>query len=497
MRNRPLPAWVKATKSYITTMNTSEFHLACCTTGKLVLIAGLLVAGINGAFFTSGYWLNADDVMFLQFFIEGPEAIIDALILYARHQGRIGQHVLMALNILGAGLADKFLFRMFYVAAFFLSAYLFLRWFEIVSRHRVATVAFLLVAALTPLHFYHLPPTSFPLQNSIPFILLILSRLVLLRARKAGRHQWTAAWALSVFSLTMALTEYAFLLGSGMLAVEYLFQLSRSKSISRAVNIFRSWRFVQDIITCLVPLIIYLVWRLLYPSAYDGNSLDGFLNPALALRVWLQHAFGLNYIVFPEGVAAFGSTTQRTVPSLLTGIITGLVIYKITPQLAKFKRPLISALLAVFFALYVTFPTSMTEKQQQWCSDFGSCVFLDSRIAFPSSILALIFISAFLLSVARKLRLLSFLLRIGIPLAAAGSTVITLSHNAWMSDHMKERMIVWDNANRVSCKIDPNEVDIQAYIDPQSVIDIHPHIDANEFWRIYLRDAARNCSVNE
>src|SRR5690606_34095012 len=115
-----------------------------------------------------------------------------------------------------------------------------MKWFEAVSRIRMAMITFLLAAALTPLQFYHLPPTSFPLQNTVPFILLITARLALLAARGERAPGWTPAWPLPLISLAMLTTEYAFLLGSGMLAVEYLLQLSRSGDIRNVTSIFRS-----------------------------------------------------------------------------------------------------------------------------------------------------------------------------------------------------------------------------------------------------------------
>jgi hypothetical protein len=461
---------------------------------RWLLVAGIIVAILNGIFFTKAYWLDADDVMFLQIGLEGWHSVIEAVKLYSTAQGRFGQNIQMPLNILASLFFANVYFRIFYVAAFFFSIMLFLRWFDTALRTRIANLAFLLAVALTPLHFYHLPPTSFPLQNTVPIVLLSLSRLALLSARQTGRPAWTALWATPVFIFAMVMSEYAFLFSTGMLAVEYLAMMSRSGRLDKAYAIIRSRFFLQDIVACIIPLAIYIAWRSEYPSGYDGNSFDGFRDPILAVKVWWLHTFGLMSLAIPQGVQAFGTSAPRFFFPLPAGLIVGLAVYKALPRLQAVEKPLLPAFLALLFALYETFPTSMTDKQQEWCRDLGACVYLDSRTAFPAAILVILFVIAAIWHIARRMSLVAYALRGGVAVIACWLTLATVAQNAWMVDNMRPRMSVWKRADKLACSIDIEATNLRALVDPKTLVEIHPHLDPNNFWRVYLRNAAKKCA---
>lgn len=459
----------------------------------VLLVAAIIAAAINGAFFVNVYWLNADDVMFLQFSLEGLDAVIEAAKLYSAAQGRFGQSIQMPINILGAYLSQFVFFRLAFVSLFFLAIWVYLIWFDRALRTNIRAFAFLLCAALTALHFYHLPPTSFPLQNTVPYLALALSRLAIMRARDLDRSL-SLLWALPLFSLTMVLSEYAFLFGTGMLAVEYLAVLCRAPHWRTLLGILRSRRLYIDFAACLVPLFLYLGWRTMFPSAYDGNSLDGFADPALALRVWALHAFGLNGLALPQGWVMFNTGWTRLWPPLVAAIVIMAAVFLAIPRHADFNRPLVPAGLALLFALYVTFPASMTLKQQEWCADAGACVFLDSRTAFPAAMVFLLFLGGGLWALLPHKGIARMIVRGAFSLLAAWLTALTVAHNAWMVDHMQTRMAVWHHADSIACTVDPVQSDVRAVVDPQGVIDIHPHMDPDNFWRIYLAHARSRCS---
>lgn len=457
-----------------------------------LVISCVLIAAINGAFFAEVYWLNADDVMFLQSSLEGFDAVVEAVKLYSTAQGRFGQTILMPMNILAAYLSQFVLFRIFAVGLFFGSIWTFLLWFDSVLRTNVRAIAFLLCAGLSVLHYYHLPPTSFPLQNTVPYLLLVLSRLAILRSRSLG-SPLAMLWAVPLFSLTMSLSEYALLFGTGMLAVEYLAVLCREPRWSTIREVLRSRQLYVDLSACVLPLLIYLGWRMIFPSAYDGNSLDGFSDLGLAFRVWLLHTFGLNGLAIPQGWSVFGTNWERLVPPLATAIAVFVAVFAAIPRLEIGRRPLVPAVLALLFAMYVTFLPSMTLKQQQWCAEAGACVFLDSRTAFPATILAMVFIGAGLWQATNNRRIASAVIRSALSLFAAFATALTLAHNAWMTDHMDHRMAVWRSAETLGCTIEREQAGLRDMIDPQGIIAIHPHLDADNFWRIYLAQTSKGC----
>jgi len=456
---------------------------------KLLLLAGILVATINGALFANVYWLNADDVMFLQFSLEGWRAVFEAVKLYSTAQGRFGQTVLMPMNILAAYLSQFALFRIFAIGLFFASIWAFLYWFDRVVHTNIRALAFLLCAGLSVLHFYHLPPTSFPLQNTVPYLVLVLARLAIWRGRSSGTS-FTMLWALPLFSLTMSLSEYALLFATGMLAVEYLALLCRQPNWSTVRSLVRSSYLYVDFAACLLPLMIYIGWRMLFPSAYDGNNLDGFSDPALAAQVWWLHAFGLHGLALPQGWVALST---RWWPSLVAGCTVFGAIFVALPRMETIKRPFVAAALALFFALYVTFPPAMTAKQQQWCAEQGACVFLDSRTAYPATMVVFVLIGGAVWAASRNTPILGGLVRSVLALFAAAATALTLAHNAWMVEHMDNRMAVWRGAEKLSCTVLLQQAGLRNVVDPQGTIDIHPHLDADNFWRIYLTHAREDC----
>lgn len=459
---------------------------------RLYRLAALVLTAAYVAMFSYGYWLNADDIMFLQFSMEGFRSSIDNAYLYATAQGRIGQLFQMPLNILASHFFANPIARYLYLSAFFFSFYLLFVFFDKISKSQIGKISYIVSCALCAVHFYHLPPNSFPLQNTIPFIILTIIRIYIYDVRNEKNVRGTILVILScLYAGAMLASEYSFLFGTGLIACEHASYLIRAPKIY-----FRSHirPFLSDLISVFLSLIPYIIWRSLHPSQYDGNAIDGLGNLGTALNVWMNHTLGLLTMPLEHGASLEQISSASVVGIASIGILVAIGLGTASHKTRFTAGSLVFGLVFIAFAFYMTFPASMTSKQQQWCTELGACLFLDSRAAFPILIYGIVSIvaaSLALIPLAHKLRTAVGVTLIG---AVAFLAMATTHHNLWINSFMQTRMAVWEQANSVACQRTYTTADAQAIADPTKQIDIHPHLDPNHFWYLYLEDAGQNCN---
>jgi hypothetical protein len=461
------------------------------STRAIVWILGVAVALLNGSLFLTGYRLTADDVMFLEIGMTGWDAIAAVTDMHAVHQARIGQYMMMPLNIFAAYHVGSLWFRILFVALFFSQYLLFAKWFEPISASRVAPALFLVLSALTALDYYHLPPTSYPLQNTVPFLLILGCRLMVVgsdhRFKRLGPRDYLASVALIV---AMTVSEYAFLFATGLLAIEYGGRLLRAGSWSAARAVITDRRFVLDLATCVLAFAIYLVWRLTHQSAYDGNNLDGALSGGAALTTWSLHAFGLNILAITQIDYALASTTALgAIAALAVALAAGIGIWLSRRDLEALKDKKLWTLLGIFFALYVTLPLSLTAKQREWCTLARECLFLDSRSAYFGATLALVVVigglTAFLprTKSARRVAVATVLFAL-----VAVLPTVTMLRNQMLERSMQAQQSAWERATDLRCTTFDSSAPTAAHlIDPDNRVFFHAHLSRDAFWERYVQ----------
>ena len=458
---------------------------------RLYRLSALVITAAYVAMFSYGYWLNADDIMFLQFSMEGFRSSIDNAYLYATAQGRIGQLFQMPLNIVASYFFANPFARYLYVSFFFLSFYLIFVFFDKISKNQVRKISYVIACALCAVHFFHLPPNSFPLQNTVPFIVITLIRIKIYDIRNLGSGRKLILIVLSgIYAVAMLASEYSFLFGTGLIACEHAsYLIEAPKAYFRT----RLRPFLTDLISVFLSLIPYIVWRSLHPSQYDGNAIDGLSNVGTALNVWMMHTVGLLTMPLEHGANLEQISPVSAIAIASIGILVAIGLGTASYKTRFTARSLAFGLVLIAFAFYMTFPASMTSKQQQWCTQMGACLFLDSRAAFPILIYGLVSI------VAGSLALLPLPHKIRATVGAALIGAITLlamattHHNLWINSFMQTRMAIWEQARSVACQQTYTPGNAQSLADPTKQIDIHPHLDPNHFWYLYLENAAQHC----
>lgn len=448
--------------------------------------------------FLIGYRQSADDVYFLQVYLDGWDAVWRFTVDAAVEQGRLGQFIMLPLNTVGAAFQGiawvRFLFVLLHFGIFAIFAF----YVRALLGRPVGLVLFLVLVTMQPLAYQHLPPTAYPLQNSLPLLIILLVRLALMFRQRRGQGGARAIDIVlyTLFALAMAVTEFALLFGTALLAAEYLCRLAaawqRSRSAAAALRQAVSNRgFLADCAAVFVVLAAYLIYRLAYPSQYPGNSPDGLFAFARFGETLLRHIWaGTIFAHLNESRAAAG--TWVTMSSVLAGLFTAVAAGLTLSRAAGLRAPLLVAAVALLLALYVTAPLAATEKQQGWCVDTNVCAYLDSRISYLGVAAAIVAVTA-LLYRCLPFRPLRLLLTLGLSAGLGWMAAVANAQNWSVARDMAIDVATWGRAELLAChpELTPDdEVVLLRIIDPQSRVSFHPGFEPMDLWRKYMRHVA-------
>ena len=438
------------------------------------LVGGIL-AFVQITYFLPGYRLSADDQLFLGVGLLGWDSVFDFSRLLAVAQGRIGNLLMIPLNVVGAYLQDFLLFRIIILLMDFGFLALFAIWIAKLVRSNFAGALFSVLMGSYVLGFYHLPPNAFPLQNLIPFLILIALRLP-----RWSNIPWLVLRML-LAATAMLISEYALIFATAILAAEY-FILLRRKGFAFVAGTPPVW---LDLISTVLPFAVYLIWRSYWPSGYEGNQLS-ITEPSNFLYTWTLHSFGL--LAIPVSVR-----DMSNLPTILEALVYGLFfMVAVVRSDLKDIPPRVGQILVVggvLFALYVTLPVSLTQRQQDWCMHGQSCLFLDSRVAYYGAGTAM-FGCFLMLQLHRVTRWLAIFV-------LAGAVSMVSLWNQSESFRMSELADVWSSVASVSCMNGPTTTEM---IDPNQLIPMHNRLDPviyysgrDVFWERYIDHIRRSC----
>ncbi len=448
------------------------------------LLAGALALW-HGWFFLSGYLTTADDVFFLDTLLQGPQHVWLTSIGMAQGHGRIGFYGLMPLNMWAAHMSVYLVWRILFVALYIGTAALIFVYAEKLLRCQIAIISFLLWLCLHPLGFDHLPPVAYPVQNTVPILVLVSLRLWSLERGERG------GWMLLGRALqitAMLLTEFAALMGFVMMAAE---AFVRHPLVDRGGAVWlrsvfgdsKTWR---DGITAALVLGPYLGYRIAFPSSYLGNQIDGAAEfGALGITTLLHVLEGLVVFRLHEVSQLLPQPENGLI--LVGAVVAGVVmIVAVWQALKPVSKPASrsSALLFLLGAiLVVTLPLTATTKQQQMCLE-NSCAYLDSR----SSILGVVLILVLVLGTWRARAM-----RACVALAAGTVFCVGSLHNWQVAQQMQTYAKTWERAEALACRPDlvPQEPKhLTNLIDPEGLIKlVHTPEVKDSFWPLYLMRA--------
>lgn len=435
----------------------------------------VLLAVWHGWPFLVGYRLTADSVFFLESYLGGPARIWHITEIMAEGHGRIGFYGLMPLNILAAYLAEFDGWRALFVALYISLAALTFAYAARLLRTPLTPIAFLIWLALHPLLFEHTPPNAYPLQNTLPFLVLIGIRYWGLKADPKGLVLWLG---LALQAFTMLLSEYATLLGMVLIGGEALMRhpLQWRHPVMWLAALFRDSRTLRDLIMLAFVLGLYLAYRLIHDGTYEGVQLEA------ASSLWNVAYTTFFHVVNGLSPSRFGTRLleapfEAWVLATLAGLIMAVAGFW---ALARLKRPLPVLGISVYLflgILLVTLPLSLTAKQQGWCVNGGICAYLDSR----TSILGVVVI---LTSILTLLPLELRIVRVGMAGLLGALFALTSIYNWQVSRDMRPYAVVWERGQMLSCAPDliPATHEYRRnLIDPDKIVPGNTHI-----WQQYL-----------
>jgi len=414
--------------------------------------------------FLDGWMLTADDALFQYWGLTRP---VPEWISWswgiAVWKGKLGEAFSMPLMIAGNVAIDQPGVRAANLAVFAASVALFALWLG--RRFGAALgLAFGLVAlALTPLRFFHMPPTSFPFFPTLQIALLLVC-LMAIRARGV-------VGALAFFGLTLALVsaEYALVLGAALI----LFEVARDIRSLPAMMVDRR----------LLALAMAVGAQAIFALAVaEGDYLDAsvereFGRMAEVIVFHTANGTALGPAGFP--VAEVLDDPGERIRALAAGVATGLAVLLAAPWLRRgpAPRPWPALALALALALAMTLPIALLAKYRDWCDPAAACAYLNARYAGWAAMVALA------LPLAWAARALPAVL----PGAALGVlATFTAFQNSAVAAEMREWRAPWRAAETAHCA---GAAEWEAFLATEAAERVPFHVmegrDRSDYWRAW------------
>ncbi|WP_278362246.1 hypothetical protein [Stutzerimonas kunmingensis] len=492
-------------------MSRSELARVVSKPGRLYLLVLLTaLAGMQGYLFLTGYRLTADDVDFQYHLMNGWGSAWDFTWLAAVSQGRVVHLLDVPFSMIAAYFADNFAFRLLYTSLYFACFAMLAVYVSMLARLRIAALITLVLLSLHPLDYFHLPPNAYPAHLTLPFLLILLARLGLLRAR-AGRRPSGGGWEAGMLAccfVGIMFSEYAFLFAAALMGAEFFVRLTEQHVgggawgvALRSSLLHRST--LKDAFVLALFLVIYLAFRAEYPSTYEGNQLAGELDLAAVGRTLLGHVFGgtslaslarygeqLPGVVRALGYLEVAVLTVIVVVTFVAGMLGFQRVRHRSKNASSIRRCWAIVVTAMLGAVLVTLPLALTAKYQAWCGDLSACIFLDSRVSYlavGAMVAALMVMGVAFMNSGR-------LLSVGVPVIGsamlAGIGGLTYLNNVRIEWDMERYVAGWDRAGRLACvsteRLDEVEAMLPQLIDPGQRISMSPGFDRGAYWRDYI-----------
>ena len=427
------------------------------------LAAGLLtaLAAVQCVLFSFGYRLTADDIEAHYYALDTVQAFFTYAEHMARVSGRIGHYLVLPISMAASYASDYLTARLAFAAVFFGS---FLAFAMLLGRlMRMPSLTgplFIAYLVCCPLLFSHTPPTAYPLQVTLPFLVILLCRIYFV-----GREDEKAvgvARFVFLFAITVG-SEYTFLFAAGVLLVEHF--------IRNAVNLrglFRSRFMWVDFATMLVALAIYVAFRIAVPAEYGGNRPDGIRDLRAVLEIlWLHTWKGTIFAYL--GVAALLQSWKVFATAGALAVLAGAAVLLGPKSFRPGARLVVVASVALLLAwLLVMLPPSTNKRLHDWCN-LNVCTYLTSRVAYYFVIPA-IFIPVIV-----------YFERSALALLIAAIAFLGFSHNWNASVQMRLFVHPYKEAVRLACTIDP--ANAKTVLDqPRTMVQMHPWMDRASYW---------------
>jgi hypothetical protein len=445
--------------------------------------------------FTYGYRRSADEVTFLAVSFNGWRSVEEMAVSLALFQGRLGLAATTLLNTLGSYLSQGLLARWVFVLLHFGVFALFAAYFSIISATNVTRALLLfLVAFQTIGGFYdHMPPVLYPLQNTLPFLALLVARCVIVLVQQRDRGRSLLWPARAIFLLAMLTTEFAFLLATALMAAEHSFALAWRRRSGASIGeallaTIKQRTFLYDVAIVALALFPYLVFRWLYPSSYVGNVIDASHEIGRVVETTVRHVLA-GTVLYRDAFPLLPLSPQSLPVAMLIGVLTTACLFAVLHEVRDLQSPLLVALGSALAMAYVTFPLASNARQQDWCLGAGACGYLDSRISYLGFAVIVICLIALVLRRMTSARASQAAVA-AVAIATGLFAATTYARNLREGLEMMVDGRAWERATLLACYPDQHPADdrrLSRLIDPERRVRFHPGTDTAQFWRDYMR----------
>ena len=465
-------------------------------TNILILVASVLFT-FHVVTFSTGFRLTADDVMFAEAYFSGLDAIWVLTKESSRNQGRIGFWALQPINMFGAYYAEYLIMRILFSILYFVTFLYAVKVICDIIDSRLFLLSAVFFLALHPLAYEHLPPNSYPLQNSVAILMLLLGYSALINS---GHSRRKLLGGTLVFLSTL-LTEYAFILCFSLLFLRMACDIAQEGSFGRFIEKFVEGTNLTLLIILALSLVPYRVYRMLFTSTYEGNVIPESFGFVTTLKVASLHII--------DGTSLRRITQYLDYSTLALVILAVPILWLFknwtkfsfrieVPQVSPLKLVIVNlSLIAILFVL--TLPLSYSEFQIETCDYNPFCGYLDSRSAFTFVSVFLSFNIAFIFSkFSSQLESKATLLLMAVIVIVSYYTQV---HNFSVRERLHQNDIVWERARQISCYISDTSDGpyLSDLIDPLKIVPFHTAELRNRFWGRYIefnRDNGR-CGLDE
>ncbi|MBU2875737.1 hypothetical protein [Marinobacter salexigens] len=477
------------------------------TAWKVWLVCGLgLLVALQALQFRFGYRLTADDAMFLQFLWHGWDRVWVEAEAVAKFSGRIGHYVMTPLNALGAWVSGFTSGRLLILISYYSVLVLFAHYLaRLTSGNRAFSVSafiVLVLLALHPLAYEHMPPNAYPLQNTLPFLVVLAARLALMRW--PSMHWLGQLIACGSMAVAMLVSEFVFLFATALMAADHLANMAwprKSELQARFLRLqVRTGKLVSDALVVAVVLAVYVGFRLQYPSSYEGNDPSGLANTSRFFATAMWHLSAGTVFHRLPGVDFSRVTADAWLVSGLVALITTLCAWGLLRRM-----PVLSAKAAITMMVcigvlmfYIAAPLAATARQQEWCLDLQVCGYLDSRVAFPGfGVLAYALVCLLVVWFKDRWRLVVFAI-LALSLGLVGG--VNYAANSLIANDMRARVAPWAKAEGVACSVGYSEDTIDRWLsqvqmsslDPHRFVAMHSDMNSRVFWLEYMNFLRRS-----
>lgn len=393
--------------------------------------------------FLHGYFLTADDVLFHYIAITStPVEWLETAWKTAVWKAKLGELSAIPLAVLGNSGIESLVVRILNVGLFLSGLAMFAAYLGVLFGRSFGVLAGIFIVALSPLHFFHMTPTSYPLHLS-PQIILGFGCLIALRHLPADeQHRIRRLAVCLLLFLALASSEYTmFFIGAAAL-FDAGIACAGSKTRLRTLSTDpRAWIVVLAFLTHI------LFQKTIGTGSYNAMSGQGQLLAIVKVQFW----HSLNGVIL--GPAALESLSANVLPNTASEVLRAIGIGAATfictlialtrSQLRRSDLYLLIGL-CLLVILCLTLPIALLQKYRDWCTSPRQCIYLDSRYAGWAVAVILGGVAAAMSH--RRVARISW--SAGLALFA----VISALHNTHVSERMVEARAPWRIATDALCR---------------------------------------------